>query len=229
MKFDIDYIAHNNRLSNTEAYIKILIAIPIMLITLFLDNLEFDFLVFFAMAIGIIVIARVSYKSYLKFISIPFFFAFVSCIFLILLFGTGNIIYDLGFWGMAIREDSLHLGIYTFCRVFACFSCLGFLTLTTPISEIFHVLGEIKVPKILIEIALLMYTTIFIFLDELDTMRKAQETRLGYIGTRSTYRSLGYLFSNLFIRSLDKSETMQHALNSRGYDGELPIYKPSKK
>jgi len=229
MKFDIDYIAHNNKLSTTDAYIKILIAISLMIITLLLDNLVFDFLIFTVMAIGIIAIARISYIDFLKFISIPLFFALFSCIFLIFFFGTGEIIYNTGILGIVVREDAWQLGIHTFCRVFACFTCLGFLTLTTPISEIFHVLREIKVPVFLIEIALLMYTTIFIFLEQIDVMRKAQETRLGYFGTKNTYRSLGYLFTNLFIRSLDKSESLQHAMDSRAYNGTLPIYKPSKK
>ncbi|MCC7553127.1 MAG: cobalt ECF transporter T component CbiQ [Methanobacteriaceae archaeon] len=229
MNFDIDYIAHNNKLSQMDTYLKILIAIPIMLIALIADNLLLDFVVFIVMAIGITIVAKISVKHYIKFISIPFIFAFVSCIFLIFFFGKGEVIFETGIFGIVVRDDALNLGVYTFCRVFACFSCLGFLTLTTPISDLLHFLHRLYVPKILIEIALLMYTTIFIFLDQLDVMRNAQETRLGYIGTKSTYRSLGFLFSNLFIRSLEKSETLQNSLNSRGYDGELPIYEPSKK
>ncbi|WP_409199474.1 cobalt ECF transporter T component CbiQ [Methanobrevibacter sp. DSM 116169] len=228
MNFDIDYIAHNNRLSNSNSYLKITLSIAIMLITLFLNNLTLDFIVFIGMAILIVLIAGISFKNYLKFISIPFVFAFISCVFLVFFFGSGEVVFNTGIFGIVAREDSLNLGIYTFCRVFACFSCLGFLTLTTPIAELFHTLARLKVPIIIIDIGLLMYSTIFIFLDQLDTMRKAQETRLGYVGAKNTYRSLGSLFSNLFIKSLDKSETMQHALNSRGYTGELPIYKPSK-
>ncbi|MDL2246267.1 cobalt ECF transporter T component CbiQ [Methanobrevibacter sp. OttesenSCG-928-K11] len=229
MKFDIDYIAHNNKLSNVNTYLKIIVAISIMLVTLILDNLLLDFIVFIAMAIGILVIARISFRDYIKFLSIPIIFASMSCLLLLFFFGDGKVIFDTGIFGIVIREDSFYLATSTFCRVFACFSCLGFLTLTTPIAQILHVLGEIKVPKILIEIALLMYTTIFIFLEQLYTMRQAQETRLGYMNTRSAYRSLGYLFSNLFFKSLDKSEVMMNSLNSRGYTGQLPTYKPSKK
>ncbi len=57
-------------------------------------------------------------------------------------------------------------------------------------------------------------------------MRNAQESRMGYGGTKATYRSLGSLFSNLFLISLDKSESLQCALDSRGYTGEMPIYEP---
>ena len=57
-------------------------------------------------------------------------------------------------------------------------------------------------------------------------MKNAQESRLGYRGTKSTYKSLGSLFSNLFLVSLTKSEKLQYALDSRGFTGEIPIYDP---
>lgn len=229
MKFDIDYIAHNNRLSETNTYVKVIISISIMLITLFLNNLVLDFAVLLLMSILIVVIARVSTKNYLKFLSIPLIFAVVSCVFLIFFFGTGKVIYDTGFFGIVVTQDSFDLGVNTFFRAVACFSCLGFLTLTTPIANILQCLYKLKVPVIFIDISLLMYNTIFIFLDQLSTMRNAQETRLGYVGSKSTYQSLGFLFSNLFFRSLDKSETLQCSLDSRCYQGFLPVYKPKRR
>lgn len=229
MNFTIDYIAHNNKLSNINPYYKIFVSIFFMLFTLILNNLFLDAFVFMLMAILIIIVAKISYKSYLKFISIPFIFAIVSCLFLVFFFGEGKIIYNTGILGIVVTQDSLNLGIYTFCRAFACFSCLGFLSLTTQIAEILHVLDELKFPKVLTEIALLMYNTIFVFAEQLTTMKNAQETRLGYFGTKNTYRSLGSLFTNLFFKSLDKSESLQIALDSRCYNGTLPIYKPSKR
>ena len=228
MKFDIDFIAHNNRLSETNTYVKVIISIAIMLITLFLNYLPLDLVVLLLMSILIVGIARVSVKNYLKFLSIPLIFAVVSCVFLIFFFGSGKVIYDTGFFGIVVTQDSLDLGVNTFFRAVACFSCLGFLTLTTPIANILQCLYKIKVPIIFIDISLLMYNTIFIFLDQLSTMRNAQETRLGYVGSKSTYKSLGFLFSNLFFRSLDKSETLQCSLDSRCYQGYLPVYKPNR-
>lgn len=226
MKFDMDYIAHTNKLSLTNPYYKLFGSVILMIVTLLLNNLYFDIAVFAAMAILIMGIARVSPLDYLKFITIPFVFTAITCIYLILFTGTGMPIYNTGFFGIVITDNSLNLGIYTFGRVFACFSCLGFLALTTPIANILHCLAKLKVPRILIEIALLMYNTIFIFLNELNTMKNAQESRLGYRGTKSTYKSLGSLFSNLFLVSLTKSEKLQYALDSRGFTGEIPIYDP---
>ena len=42
MKFDMDYIAHHNRLTLMNSYYKIAIAMGLMIITLILNNLYFD-------------------------------------------------------------------------------------------------------------------------------------------------------------------------------------------
>ena len=191
-----------------------------LIVTLALDNLFFDISVFVIMSIVILGIAKINYRSYLKFLSIPMAFLIITCIFLIFFFGSGKVIYDTGFFGIVVTENSLHYGVYTFFRVIGCLPCLGFLAL--------HCLGTLKVPKIVIEIALLMYNTIFIFLNEIDTMQKAQDTRLGYNSYFTSFKSLGALASTIFLRSLDKSETLQHSLDSRGYSGELPVYEPKK-
>ena len=153
-------------------------------------------------------------------------FLVITCIFLMLFFGKGEVIYETGIFGIVITTDSLHYAVYTFMRVFGCLPCLGFLALTTPIAKILNCLRTLKVPKVMIEIALLMYNAIFIFLNEIDTMQKAQDTRLGYHSYWTSFKSLGALISTIFLRSLDKSETLQFALDSRGYTSEPPVYAP---
>ena len=228
MKFDMDYIAHNNELSETNPYFKLILTLGLLIITLALDNLYFDILIFIIMSVIILGIAKISLKSYLKFLTIPMAFLIITCIFLIFFFGSGEVIYETGIFGIVVTDDSWHYGLYTFFRVLGCFPILGFLALTTPIAKVFHCLETLKVPKILIEIGLLMYNTIFIFLNEIDTMQKAQKTRMGYNSYMNSMKCLADLISNIFLRSLDKSETLQHSLDSRGYTGELPVYIPPK-
>ena len=228
MKFDMDYIAHHNELTEVNPYFKFFLTIILLIVTLALDNLYFDVFIFIVMSVVILAIARISFKSYLKFLSIPMVFLVLTCLFLVFFFGKGEVLYETGIFGIVVTSDSLHYGVYTFFRVMGCLPILGFLALTTPIAKVLHCLDTLKVPKVVIEIALLMYNTIFIFLNEIDTMQKAQETRLGYHSYWSSLKSLGALISTIFLRSLDKSETLQHSLDSRGYSGELPIYIPPK-
>ncbi len=229
MKFDMDYIAHHNELTESNPYFKLFLTIILLITTLALDNIVFDIIIFTIMSIVILTIAKINYKSYLKFLSIPMAFVIITCLFLIFFFGSGKVIYETGIFGIVVTTDSLHYGVYTFFRVIGCLPCLGFLALTTPIAKILHCLSTLKVPTIVIEIALLMYNTIFIFLNEIDTMQKAQQTRLGYYSYMNSFKSLGALVSTIFLRSLDKSETLQNSLDSRGYTGELPVYKPRKR
>ena len=228
MKFDMDYIAHHNELTETNPYFKLFLTIILLIVTLALDNLYFDVFIFIVMSIVILAIAKISIRSYLKFLSIPVAFLVITCLFLLFFFGKGDVIYETGILGIVVTDDSFHYAVYTFMRVLGCFPCLGFLALTTPIAKILHCLSTLKVPKIMIEIGLLMYNAIFIFLNEIDTMQKAQKTRMGYNSYMNSMKCLADLISNIFLRSLDKSETLQHSLDSRGYTGELPVYIPPK-
>ena len=228
MKFDMDYIAHNNELSEVNPYFKLFTSVILLIAVLAIDNLYFDIFIFVVMSIVILGMAKINYKSYFKFLTIPMAFVIITCVFLLFFYGQGKVIFETGIWGVFVTDKSLHFAVYTCMRVVGCLPCLGFLALTTPIAKVLHCLETLKVPKIFIEIALLMYNTIFIFLNEIDTMKKAQETRLGYHSYMGSFKSLGALASTIFLRSLDKSETLQHTLDSRGYTGELPIYEPPK-
>ena len=229
MKFDMDYIAHHNELTEFNPYFKLFLSIILLIVTLAIDNLYFDVFIFVVMSIVILAIAKINYWSYLKFLSIPMAFLVITCIFLLFFFGKGDVIYETGIFGIVVTTDSFHYAVYTFMRVVGCLPSLGFLALTTPIAKILNCLRTLKVPQILVEIALLMYNAIFIFLNEIDTMQKAQNSRLGYHSYWTSFKSLGALSSTIFLRSLDKSETLQHSLDSRGYTGELPVYVPPKK
>jgi len=223
---EIDYIAHTNELKDINSSIKFIIAIGIMILVFIVSMPYFSFLIAFLLSLVLIFLAKIPIKFYLKFISIPFTFTLITCIIMAFFFGTGTIIFETGILGIVVREDALTLAILTFSRTLACFSALGFLALTTPIAEILNDLDKIKVPKIFIQIALLMYTVIFVFLEQVKIMTNAQQTRMGYNGLKNSYRSLGLLIANLFLRSLDKSEQLQFALDSRAYTGELPKYIP---
>ena len=70
MKFDMDYIAHHNELTETNPYFKLFLTIFLLVLTLALDNLYFDVFIFVVMSIVILAVAKINYKSYLKFLSI---------------------------------------------------------------------------------------------------------------------------------------------------------------
>jgi cobalt/nickel transport system permease protein len=122
---------------------------------------------------------------------------------------------------LGITSDGFDTGFLVFARIMGGFSCLAFLALSTPMTEIFSVLEDIKIPQIVLEIAMLMYRYIFVFLDEAINMYHSQETRLGYSSIKKTYKSMGMLASNLFIKTWMKGEQTYMAMESRCYDGSI--------
>lgn len=219
----LDGYAHSNGLKNVNTYFKVLFAIITMLVSLISTSPVVPFLIFFILTFIIIFKAKIPYKFYLKFLSVPLIFALITFIFMAIFFGVGSHILELGIFNLGVTSDGFDLGLLVFARIMGGFSCLAFLALTTPMTEIFSVLGDIKIPHIVLEISMLMYRFIFVFLDEAINMYHSQETRLGYSSLKKSYNSMGMLASNLFIITWIKGEQAYLAMESRCYDGTIRL------
>jgi len=217
----LDDYAHSNGLKDVNPYFKVLFAISTMLVSLISASPVVPILVFTVVSFLIVLKARIPLNFYLKFMSIPFIFAFITFIFMMLFFGVGAPILKLGLFNLTVTSDGFNLGFLVFARILGCFSCLAFLAFTTPMTELFSILEDFKIPQIVLELAMLMYRYIFVFLDEAINMYHSQETRLGYSSIKMTFKSLGMLASNLFIRTWIKGEQVYLAMESRCYNGSI--------
>ncbi|MCK9152407.1 cobalt ECF transporter T component CbiQ [Methanobacterium alcaliphilum] len=219
----LDNYAHSNKLKGTNVYFKVLFAVSTMLVSLISTSPIVPIFITLLISFLIIFKAEIPWKFYLKFLTIPFTFGFLTFIFMAIFFGTGEPILELGIFNLAISADGFELGLLVFTRIMGGFSCMAFLSLTTPMTELFSVLESFKIPKVVIEIAMMMYRYIFVFIGEGINMYHAQETRLGYQSFKNAYKSMGILASNLFIRSWVKGEQVYISMESRGYNGSLHI------
>ncbi|MDP3624848.1 MAG: cobalt ECF transporter T component CbiQ, partial [Methanobacteriaceae archaeon] len=219
----LDNFAHHNELRGTNVHFKVLFALLTMLVSLISTSPVVPIIITFLMSFLIIFKAKIPWKFYLKFLTIPFIFGFLTFVFMALFFGVGTTIYEFNIFNLAVTVDGFNLGLLVFARIMGGFSCMAFLALTTPMTELFSVLETFKIPKIVLEIAMMMYRYIFVFLNEALNMYYAQQTRLGYQSFKTTYKSLGMLASNLFIRSWIKGERVYVSMESRGYNGSLYI------
>lgn len=222
----LDNYAHSNNLKNVNTYFKVLFAILTMFMSLISTSPVIPLIITFSMSFLIIFEAKIPWKFYLKFLLVvPVTFGLITFVFMALFFGVGSHVLDLGIFNLAVTSDGFNLGLLVFARMLGGFSCLAFLALTTPMNELFSVFDSLKIPKIVIEIAMLMYRYIFLFLDEALEMYHSQETRLGYSSLKKTYKSIGMLASNLFIRTWIKGEQAYVAMESRCYDGTIRLLK----
>jgi len=222
----LDKYAHSNSLRSTNTYFKVLFAVLTMVMSLISTSPVIPLIITIFISYLIIFKAKIPWKFYLKFLLIvPVAFGFLTFIYMALFFGVGSHVLELGIFNLAVTSDGFNLGLLVFARMLGGFSCLAFLALTTPINEMFSVLENLKIPKIVLEIAMLMYRYIFVFLNEAMNMYHAQETRLGYTSLKKTYKSMGMLASNLFINTWVKGEQAYLAMESRCYDGSIKLLK----
>lgn len=222
----LDNYAHSNNLRDANTYFKVLFAILTMIMSLISTSPVIPLIIAFFMSFLIIFEAKIPWKFYLKFLLIvPISFGLITFIFMSIFFGVGSHVLELGIFNLAVTSDGFNLGFLVFARMLGGFSCLAFLALTTPMNKLFSVLENFKIPQIVLELAMLMYRYIFVFLDEAINMYHSQETRLGYSNMKKTYKSMGMLASNLFIKTWVKGEQAYMAMESRCYDGSIKIMK----
>jgi cobalt/nickel transport system permease protein len=217
----LDSYVHSNGLRNVNPYFKVLFALITMIISLISTSPIIPLTIFILLSFLIVYKAKIPTKFYLKFLTIPLSFAVITFIFMTIFFGVGMHIFELGIFNLAVTADGFNTGFLVFARIMGGFSCLAFLALTTPMTELFAILEDIKIPKIVVELAMLMYRYIFVFLDEAINMYHSQQTRNGYSTIKKSYKSMGMLMSSLFIKTWVSGEQTFVAMESRCYDGSI--------
>lgn len=101
--------------------------------------------------------------------------------------------------------------------------CTYWFALTTPFIQILQVLKAARFPRVMIEVTMLMYRSIFIFVDAFDQIHRAQKLRFGYDSFGLMIHSSGILAKMLFEQVIINYEMMTKALDAKLYDGEFYI------
>ena len=135
----------------------------------------------------------------------------------------------LGNFYLGVTATSLVLATGVLLRSLSAVSALYFLVLTTPMTDLLHVLQLLRVPAMVIELVMLIYRFIFVFIETAFSIYAAQSARLGFIDFRRSITSFGVLFANLWGKAFFKSQAMYNSLLSRGYEGELKVLSPEYK
>lgn len=130
---------------------------------------------------------------------------------------------SLGGWTLTPNSEGITQGTLTGSRVLGAVGVLLLLSIVTPAHEIFRTLRWCRMPKVWVEIAMLMYRYIFVFLDEATDMMAAQRVRLGYSNFRCSLSSASRLIGAVFVRSIEQSFRTHEAMIARGYEDEYPF------
>lgn len=205
---------------------KFIFVIGALTIVIFFNNPYINMSILIIMSFLIIFVANIPLNKYLKIMTMPIVFLIISIIAILLSISSNDIfICSIKIFNkyIGITKESIFQSINTLARVLASISSTFFLALTTPLNNIIKILKKLKLPNVLIELLVLIYRSIFIFLEESKDIIIAQEMKFGYNNMKNSYRSIALLIKSLFIRVLLRYEYMIISLDSKLYNGEFKI------
>ena len=220
----VDSIAFSNKLRHVNPKLKVIFALSLLLISVFSQSAIVPLLIFFIISLILLFKAKIPKKIYAVFLGVPLGFGILNLVIFAFLFGTVEWfkINVFGF-GIPVYKDGIDLGFLLLGRMLGGVSSMLFLAFTTPMVELFYIFRELKMPDVVVDMMMLMYRYIFVLYEEYETMKFAQESRLGTSNLKSAYNSLGALAAHLFIRAWEKGEKLNITMMSRCYDGKLRL------
>lgn len=205
---------------------KFLFAIGVLILAVGLNNFYFNIIIFSIMFLLTTVVAKIPIKNYLKLYLIPSVFLLISILTILISKSSSDVFIwsiKIGKSFIGIKSESLNEVMIIIVRVFASISSTFFIALTIPINQLIVVFKKLRVPETVVELIILIYRSIFIFLEEMMEIYNIEDMKFGYCGMKNSYRSLGLLIKCLFIRVLQKYEDMVISLETKLYDGEFKI------
>ncbi len=218
----LDDAAMSSPLRTVPAWLKLILCVSAIIIAVVSPLPYVPLFIAGVMILAAFLLAKVSLHLYGSLLMIPVVFAGTGALVILLITGGGETLADIcriGSLHLQITTDSAALAVLVLCRTFAGMCSLYFLALTTPMTSLFDVLKQLRFPQEFIDLAMLIYRYIFVFIGEAINIHNAQLMRGGYQSMRSWISSFAMLASMLFIRTWDRGEAIFLSMDSRCYDG----------
>ncbi len=190
----IDKIANRNPYKSTNPTEKFIFSVGLLIFLTYMNNYYLDILNIIFINIFLIKLVKIKMRELYNLYKVVLFFMFMTTLSLIF-----------------IGKDFISLNIHVFSSIGAMY----FLFCTTPVTQIAEVMLNFKIPRIIVELFLLIYRFIFLFVEIKNQMINSQNTRLGNMSLKISYKSFGLLVSNLFNKILILSEKTNTSVNSR--------------
>jgi cobalt/nickel transport system permease protein len=226
----LDNHAHSNALRDTSPRLKLLLGLGAILLCVSSAAPIAPLFIAITMSLITVRLARISGHFYTTLLIMPFSFSLLSAAVVAFMHGEGDLLFTFNFFNISfgIREEGANLAGLLIARTFGGMCSLFFIALTTPMIEIFSILKSLGLPDFLVELSMLMYRYIFVFIDQAAMIYNAQVMRLGDAGVKASLNSFSMLSSVLFLRSWEQGERLIVAMDSRCYDGKLDLMEPEE-
>ncbi len=220
----IDQYAQRSRLSAWNPVFKTISALLLLILCVCSHSPWPPLLLCAVMLVLTVAVGGMEMHDYLSLLALPAVFLLFSGI--VLLWDYASV--PNGVWTvplaqgwLVITAENQEIARLVMARAFGAVSCLYFLSLSTPISELISVGRKARIPDIVLELAVLIYRYIFVLLSTCHDMKDAAASRLGFDGMRQSIWTTGKLYGNLLARSFRRAEACLDAMESRCYDGEI--------
>lgn len=220
----LEDIAQTNGLCEVNTYLKLAAGLGAILLCLLSTGFIAPLFIAVLLAGGVLLLARIDPRTYAALFIVPCTFAVTGIIVIVLLSGGDGIYWQwapLPWLSVSVTRDSINEGFFIFCRVIGGMSALLFIALTTPMTDLFPVMRRARIPEAVVDLAMIIYRSIFSILDQLVQTHQAQVMRLGYSTFRESVRSLGTLCGAVFIASWNAGEDFIRAMEARCYAGKF--------
>jgi len=214
---------------NLDGVIKLISALLIIVTAAFSNNIFIPLMLEIFLLI-VIFIADLSYFDSFKrlLLLLPFggaiiiFQPFVQ---------PGNIIWSYS-W-LTITDTGLNWAILLLVRLVVSLTAIVILSSTSPMQQIVASFRRLKMPKDLAMILSIMVRFLFVFIDELTSIRKSQKSRNFHIHSKLTpykwrVKQVGYTIAMMFVKSYEQGERVYKSMISRGFSDKSDLYNEKK-
>lgn len=223
---DIDSLCYDSKLRFINPMEKIIYTVMTIFLLIFSRSIIVAIVVLVVNHVLNTTVGGLTLRRYIKLMSIPIAFIILSTIAIIVNFSRVKLnLYaiPLGSFYITGSKEGVIRGIQLILTAFSSVSSLYFLSLNTTMVDIIYALRTMKLPKIFVELMMLIYRYIFLLLELAINITIAQKSRLGYKNYATSLKSFASMLSSVFIKSIRMSSQLYDALDSRGYDGELRV------
>lgn len=214
----IDKYAYNNRLLKVNPMIKL---------GLYVLMLGISFSGILSVKLGLIIgiipltcyVAKLHWKTYLTWLVVTLPFVFLSLVTILLTFAktADATLWSIPLFGghVGMTQGSLDQTIRLVSQVYASLVSTYFFILTVPFQQLILIFKRLRLPKELLEIMVLMYCFIFMFIHEFMVMRDTLDLKFAFGSFKQSYQSMGLLGGQLFTRLMKANEHLLQMLALR--------------
>ena len=222
----VDTLAYSSPLRQKSPAVKAALAVGMLLICVSARSIVLSACVLLVMAALTIGAGKIPARTFGGFLLLPLGFLLLGTLAVVCYTATepgGLFSVPVGSIYLVVDSASLWYGARLASVALASVSCLYFLSLTTPMTDLIVLLRTLHCPSLLLELMFLMYRFLFVLLDLTFAIRTAQHCRLGNRDKKTALKSTGALLAVLLERSFARSSQLYDAMESRCYDGEIRV------